>query len=47
MGPKRDFDLAPSQQNIGMMSLLLGQFADSIHERQRGLEAGKLVARTM
>jgi len=26
-----------------MMSLFLGQFANSVHESQRGLEIGKLV----
>ncbi len=30
--PGGDLDLAPSEQDVGMMALLLGQFAHSIHE---------------
>jgi hypothetical protein len=41
--PGRNLDLAPSEQDIGMMSLLFGQFANPVHESQRGLEIGKLV----
>ena len=31
------------QQDVGMMALLLGQFANAIHESQGGLKVGKLV----
>src|SRR6266849_1868206 len=41
--PGGDLDLAPSQQDVGMVPLLLGQFAHSIHESQGGPEIGKLV----
>src|SRR5580704_19340172 len=40
--PGRDLNIAPSQQNVGMMSLLLGDFADSIHESKSRFEVGKL-----
>src|SRR6266849_11221580 len=41
--PGGDLDLAPSQQDVGMVPLLLGQFTHSIHESQGGLKVGKLV----
>src|ERR1700686_4586012 len=43
MRPGRDLDLAPSQQDVGMMPLLLGDFANAIHECQGGLKVRKLV----
>src|ERR1700674_5602819 len=43
MRPGRDLDLAPSQQNIGMMTLLLGEFANAVHESQGGLKIGEFV----
>ena len=42
--PGGDFDLAPSQQNVGMVALLLGDLAHFIHESQRRLEIGELEA---
>src|ERR1019366_1631579 len=44
VGPGRDLDLAPSQQDVGMMALLLGQFAYFVHESQSGLKVGELVS---
>jgi len=35
---------APSQQDVGMMALRLGHFANPVHERQRGLKIGELVS---
>jgi hypothetical protein len=43
MRPSGDLDLAPTEEDIGMMALLLGELANSIYERQGGLEIGKLV----
>lgn len=43
VGPGRDLNLAPSQHDVGMMALLFGYFADTIHESQRGFKVGKLV----
>ncbi len=40
--PGGDLDFAPSEQDVGMMALLLGQFAHSVHESQGGLESGNL-----
>src|ERR1035441_2612348 len=40
--PERDLDLAPSQQDVGMMALLLGESANSIHESESGLKIGEL-----
>ena len=40
--PCGDLDLAPSEQDVGMMALLFGQFAHAIHESQGGLKVGKL-----
>src|ERR1035437_2974950 len=40
--PERDLDLAPSQQDVGMMALLLGHSANAIHESERGLKIGEL-----
>ena len=39
--PQRDFDFAPGEQNVGMVSLLFGDLADFINERQRLLEVWK------
>src|SRR5208282_2608509 len=41
--PGCDLDLAPSQQNVGMMALLLGQCANSIHKGEGRQEIGELV----
>src|SRR5208337_2706714 len=41
--PGCDFNLAPAQQDVGMMTLLSGQRADPVHESQGGLKVGKLV----
>src|SRR5580700_8991707 len=41
MRPEGDFGFAPSQQNVGMMPLLLGQRAYTIHEIERLLKIGK------
>ena len=35
VGPERQFHFSPSQVNIGMMVLRLGQFADTIGELKR------------
>jgi hypothetical protein len=44
MRPGRDLDLAPAQQNVGMMALLFGDLADATHESQGRLEIRKLEA---
>ena len=41
MSPQCDFGFAPGEQDVGMMSLRLGQFAYAIHEIQRLLEIGE------
>ena len=41
VGPEGDFNFAPCQEDIGMMSLLLGKRADPINERKCLLEVGK------
>jgi hypothetical protein len=43
VGPRRDLDFAPSEQNVGMMALLLGNFANSIYKSQSGLKVRKFV----
>jgi hypothetical protein len=42
MSPDGDLGFSPGQQNVGMMSLLLGQRTHAVHKIQRGLEIGKL-----
>src|ERR1035437_7733949 len=42
VGPQRDLGLAPCQQNVRMMSLLLGQSSHAIDELERLLEVGEL-----
>jgi hypothetical protein len=39
--PQRDLGLPPRQKNVGMMSLLLGDGADTIHKIERLLEIGE------
>src|SRR5580658_216704 len=41
VGPGGDFRFAPREQNIGMMSLLFGDGAHFVHERERLLEIGE------
>jgi hypothetical protein len=41
--PGRDLDLAPSEENVGMMALLFGQFANPIYKSQSRLEIGEFV----
>ena len=44
VGPERDLDFAPAQQDVGMMALLFSDIAHAIYEGQCGLEIGKLVS---
>jgi hypothetical protein len=41
MGPQSDFNFAPSEQNVGMVTLLLGDATDSIYKVQGLLEIRK------
>jgi hypothetical protein len=43
MGPNCNFHFSPAQQNIGMMSLFLGEFSDFVYKCQRGFEVRELV----
>jgi hypothetical protein len=43
MSPQCDVSFSPGQQNIGMMSLLLGQRSCAIHEIQCLLEVGETI----
>jgi hypothetical protein len=42
--PCGDFDLAPSQQDVGMMTLLLGNFSDFIYKSECGFKVGEFVS---
>ena len=44
MRPGRNFDLTPSDQDVGMMALLLGQSANVIHKSQGGLKVRDFVS---
>jgi len=44
MRPGRDLDLAPSEQDVGMMALFLGQVTDAIHESQGRFEIGEFAS---
>jgi hypothetical protein len=41
--PKRDLDFAPREEDVGMVALLLGEFADSVYEGEGGFKVGELV----
>jgi hypothetical protein len=41
MGPEGDLDASPGEQDVGVMSLLFGDRADLVGERQRFLKVGK------
>jgi hypothetical protein len=41
VSPNRDVNFAPRQQNVGMVSLLLGYRANAVYEFERLLEVGE------
>ena len=43
VSPESDLHFTPGEKNVGMMSLLLGDFPDTVHKSQRGFEIGKSV----
>jgi len=34
MGPQRNLHFSPGEKNVGMMSLFLGEFANTVHKLQ-------------